>query len=137
MPSGALASQEEEPVSFKTFVEKVLALRDVVIEESPRLPPLFKNRQELAEFHQRHAVNTVAKRDLSTFEGDCFLGIDAGSTTTKLALIDSEGALLYSFYSSNHGHPLQTTVQALRELYAIMPPTATNRNSTVTGYGER
>ncbi len=132
----ALASQKEQPIPFQTFMERIAGLRDVTIEESPRLQPLFQNKEELEAFYERHSKNTVEKKDLSTFEGDCFLGIDAGSTTTKLALIDSEGALLYSFYSSNHGNPLKTTVRALQELYDKLPPKAVIRNSTVTGYGE-
>ena len=53
-----------------------------------------------------------AKKDFSTYEGNCFLGIDAGSTTTKAALVGEDGSLLYSFYSSNNGSPLKTAIRA-------------------------
>ncbi len=78
----------------------------------------------------------MPQRELSSFEGKCYLGIDAGSTTTKAALINDTGAILYTYYGSNEGSPLKSTVRILKELYSIMPPKAKLVNSTVTGYGE-
>ena len=89
------------------------------------------------EFTARHKKNTVEKADLKTYTGDCFIGIDAGSTTTKLVLIDREGRLLYSLYGSNEGNPLQSVIHMLKELYANLPNTADIRYSGVTGYGEK
>ena len=74
---------------------------------------------------------------MSTFEGDCYVGIDAGSTTTKLTLIDSDGKLLYSLYGSNEGNPLQSVIKALKKLYSVLPEKAAIRYSGVTGYGEK
>ncbi|MDF2524699.1 MAG: CoA-substrate-specific enzyme activase, partial [Clostridiales bacterium] len=68
--------------------------------------------------------------------GKCFLGIDAGSTTTKAVLIDEEGSLLYSFYGSNEGSPIKSSVRILKELYGLMPKEAVIANAAVTGYGE-
>ena len=78
----------------------------------------------------------MAKRDFSTYEGNCFLGIDAGSTTTKAALVGEDGSLLYSFYSSNNGSPLKTAIRAVQEIYSLMPDTARIVYSCSTGYGE-
>ena len=78
----------------------------------------------------------MSKRDFSTYEGNCFLGIDAGSTTTKAALVGEDGCLLYSFYSSNNGSPLKTAIRAVKEIYSLLPDTARIVYSCSTGYGE-
>ena len=64
--------------------------------ESKRLPPLFSDRADYDRFLARHAEAKVARADISTYRGNCYLGIDAGSTTTKLVLITPDGALLYT-----------------------------------------
>ena len=73
---------------------------------------------------------------LKTYKGNAFLGIDAGSTTTKTALVADDGSLLYSFYASNEGNPLKVVIQSLNELYDLLPEGVTIKNSCVTGYGE-
>ena len=100
------------------------------------LPPLFNDQDEYAAFRHRHHKAKVKRGDLSTYEGDCFLGIDAGSTTTKVALIGSEGQLLYSYYASNQGSPIETARAAMQELSEKMPATARIARSCSTGYGE-
>lgn len=104
--------------------------------EMPRLPALFNSKQELDAFEQRHKKAVVPKAELSSYEGDCFLGVDAGSTTTKIALIGAEGQLLYSFYSSNEGNPIESAKKAMLELKEIMPEGAKIVRSCSTGYGE-
>ena len=81
-------------------------------------------------------TSTAWPKDFSTYEGNCFLGIDAGSTTTKAALVGEDGSLLYSFYSSNNGSPLKTAIRAVQEIYSQMPDTARIVYSCSTGYGE-
>jgi len=132
----ALSSKDLSPVSFKSIANKLHLLNEVTVHEVERLEPLFKNEKELEEFRLRHSATKVEKRDLETFEGDCFLGIDAGSTTTKAALIDKKGALLYSYYGSNNGSPLNSAVNILKDIYKKLPEKARIVNSTVTGYGE-
>ena len=78
----------------------------------------------------------VKTGDLSTYKGKCFLGIDAGSTTTKTALVSEDGTLLYSFYSSNNGNPLKTTINSIKEIYSLLPEDAEIAFSCSTGYGE-
>ncbi len=104
--------------------------------EVKRMEPLFKDEADYAEFTKRHNQHNVTKGNLKTYKGNCFLGIDAGSTTTKVALVGEDGTLLYSFYSSNNGSPLSTTVHAIREIHEQLPPDAHIAYSCSTGYGE-
>ncbi len=104
--------------------------------EVKRLEPLFDSEEDYAAFTARHAVHKVHQEDLRTYSGNCYLGIDAGSTTTKLAIVGEDGTLLYSFYSNNNGSPLATTIRAVEELSQIIPDTAHIVYSCSTGYGE-
>ena len=76
------------------------------------------------EFTTRHGNNHVKTGDLSTYKGNCYLGIDAGSTTTKIALVSEDGDLLYSFYSNNNGSPLATAIRSIQEIYSKLPEDA-------------
>ena len=104
--------------------------------EISRMDPLFATHDEYVEFTKRHAKATVKKGDLSTYSGNCYFGIDAGSTTTKIAIVSEEGELLWSFYSNNNGSLLDTTKKAIAELKEAMPETAHIVYSCSTGYGE-
>ena len=104
--------------------------------EIKRLPPLFADREEYDAFCARHARAVVAKADLCTYKGDCFLGIDAGSTTTKLALTGAKGELLWSYYANNSGSPIHAAMAALAQLRTLLPGTAHIARSCSTGYGE-
>ena len=92
---------------------------------------------EYEKFKERHEKAKVPRKDLDSFEGDCFIGIDAGSTTTKLVLTDNEDNLLYSLYENNEGNPLKSVMKMLKELYSVLPSKAKIRFSGVTGYGEK
>ncbi|MDF2907502.1 MAG: hypothetical protein K0R34_2823 [Herbinix sp.] len=104
--------------------------------EVNRMTPLFKDETEYEEFKNRHSVHTVKKGNLKDYEGNCFLGIDAGSTTTKVALVGEDGSLLYSFYSNNNGSPLKTTIRSIKEIFEQLPQKAKIVRSCSTGYGE-
>ena len=122
-----------------TSIEALIGLlsSDIKIEaETTRMQPLFESQEEYDEFIKKHSVHTVKKGTLADYEGDCFLGIDAGSTTTKVAVIGEDGTLLYSFYSSNNGNPLKTTIRAITEITEQLPDSARIVNSCSTGYGE-
>ena len=101
------------------------------------MSPLFKNQAERESFNARHARASVEIYDIKTAKGPCFLGIDAGSTTTKAVLINKQGDLVYSWYGSNGGSPVKSTIKVLQELYEILPEDAWLANSCVTGYGEK
>ncbi len=104
--------------------------------ELKRLEPLFAHQADYDAFRSRHDKAIVAKAALANYSGDCFLGIDAGSTTTKLALIGSEGQLLFSHYANNQGNPIKTAMNAMQELGKQLPQTARIVRSCSTGYGE-
>ncbi|MBH1939683.1 2-hydroxyacyl-CoA dehydratase [Mobilitalea sibirica] len=104
--------------------------------EVHRLDPLFADDSEYEEFKTRHSVHTVKKGNLKDYKGNCYLGIDAGSTTTKVAVVGEDGSLLYSFYSNNNGSPLKTAIKSIKEIYEILPPEAKIVRSCSTGYGE-
>ena len=104
--------------------------------EVERMEPLFENQAAYDAFTKRHNSHKVATRELSEYRGNCYLGIDAGSTTTKVALVGEDGKLLYSFYSSNNGSPLATTISSIKEIYSLLPAGANIVRSCSTGYGE-
>lgn len=104
--------------------------------EVKRMEPLFENQEAYDAFLKRHENHCVKKGDLSTYHGKCFLGIDAGSTTTKVALVGEDGSLLYSFYSNNNGSPLSTATRAIKEIQEQMPEDCQIVWSCSTGYGE-
>ena len=115
-----------------TILEKGVA----VTFEMPRLDPLFESKAEYNSFCERHEKAVVSKADISVYTGDCFLGIDAGSTTTKAVLIGNDGELLYSFYANNQGSPIETAKKAIAEIQKILPSGAKIVRSCSTGYGE-
>mgnify|MGYP000886194937 CR=1 FL=1 len=104
--------------------------------EVERMEPLFASEEDYQDFIARQSCNRVATAPLATYSGNCFLGIDAGSTTTKAALVAEDGTLLYSFYSNNNGSPLRTTISAIQDIYSQLPEDAHIAYSCSTGYGE-
>lgn len=104
--------------------------------EVDRMEPLFATKEDYAAFNKRQSQYNVRTADLFTYKGNCYLGIDAGSTTTKAALVGEDGSLLYSFYSNNNGNPLATSIKAIQEIYSQLPSGAKIAYSCSTGYGE-
>lgn len=133
---GAAMNSKEEKTTRLSDLHTKLSEGIKMDFEVQRLEPLFKDEAEYEEFKKRHSVHTIKKGNLSEYKGKCFLGIDAGSTTTKLAVVGEDGTLLYSFYSNNNGSPLKTTIKALKEIYEIMPKEAKIVRACSTGYGE-
>ena len=121
---------------IKAFRGKVEELKEREFREVERLEPLFADENELKEFRARHAKSTIPFADIQTHRGPAFLGIDAGSTTTKVALIDSKGGLLYYWYGANVGDPLGTVVKCVKEIYGLLRPDAYIGRTVTTGYGE-
>ena len=131
----AVSNKGEANLDFDTLLGRLETGAELSAEVS-RLDPLFKNEDDYAVFKERHDKDKVKRVPLSTYKGNAFLGIDAGSTTTKVALVSEQGDLLYSFYAGNEGNPLKVVMQSLNEMYDLMPEGVTIRNSCVTGYGE-
>ena len=133
----ALDSISMEPISVEKLKSKIEVLKISHDTTTVPLKPLFTTDTEYEAFKARHDKAKVNKKDLKDYFGDCFIGIDAGSTTTKLVLIDNEGNLLYSLYGSNEGNPLKSVIKMLKKLYEVLPAGAKIRYSGVTGYGEK
>ena len=133
----ALDSLDEKPFSNEELAQKIQNLKVSKDNTTSPIEPLFKDYKEYEEFRKRHSKASVQKAKLQDYKGDCFIGIDAGSTTTKIVLIDTEGKLLYSLYGNNEGNPLQSVIKMLDSLYKVLPETAKLRFSGVTGYGEK
>ena len=133
----ALDSLGRTPISVEKLKSKITVLRNSKDTTTKPLPPLFSIDAEYEAFKKRHESAKVPRKDLSSFSGDCFIGIDAGSTTTKLAIIDNQGNLLHSIYQNNEGDPLKSVINMLKEVYNILPKSSKIRYSGVTGYGEK
>ena len=132
----ALSSADERSMDLSSLREHFSHPKESILVEAKFLQPLFTEKREYEAFKARHALAKAKRGDLKSYAGDCYLGIDAGSTTTKLALIGKEGEILYDYYGSNQGKPLDLMTELLQSLYASMPDTAKIANSCVTGYGE-
>lgn len=132
----ALSSKDEEPMPFECLYDNIPRISKLNQNEGEDIKPLFASEDEYKKFRERHEKYKVRKTQIESYEGEAFLGIDAGSTTTKLALIDEDGGLLYSYYGSNMGSPLESTIDALKNLYSKLNENIRIVNSTVTGYGE-
>ena len=132
----ALNAKEEVSYTMEEMVQKLSS--DIKMEfEVERMDPLFASKEEYDAFCKRHETHHVKTADLSTYHGNCYLGIDAGSTTTKIALVGEDGSLLYSFYSSNDGSPLKTAIRSMKEISKQLPPDVHVVRSCSTGYGEQ
>ena len=131
----ALQAEEAEPVALEALIAR-LAQGVAVQFEMPRLPALFSSQEEYEAFRVRHARAVVEKGSLADYAGPCYLGVDAGSTTTKMALIGRDGQLLWSFYSGNQGDPVKTAIGAIGRLKPLLPAGAVIARACSTGYGE-
>ena len=134
--SGAAMNAKEEDMSSLGKLHTDLSQEIKMEFEVTRMEPLFKDQAEYDDFLQKHSQNDVKKGDFASYKGNLFLGIDAGSTTTKVAVIGEDGSLLYSFYSNNNGSPLKTAIKAIKDIYSKMPAGAQIVRSCSTGYGE-
>ncbi len=131
----ALNAGEDVTFSLEEMVGKLSC--EIHMEfEVERMEPLFADEASYEAFKKRHEAHRVGTADLASYHGNAYLGIDAGSTTTKIALVGEDGSLLYSFYSSNDGSPLKTAIRSLKEIYAQLPADVKIVRSCSTGYGE-
>ena len=132
----ALSSFDSKPISFVELFNRVNNKADINIKESTVMPPLFTSDEEVREFRERHKTKSLKKLDLKTYEGPIYLGIDSGSTTSKLVAISDKNELLYSFYGSNKGNPLDIAIENLKEIYKEKNEKAYFAGCGTTGYGE-
>ena len=131
----ALDAYDTEAMSLSYLTESLEKSVPVQF-EIKRLQPLFTNSEDYAKFCERHKKSSVKKRELKNYTGNCYLGIDAGSTTTKMALIGEDGELLFSYYTANKGKPIEAAIDGIKKLKEHLPSSANIVRSCSTGYGE-
>ncbi|MGL6186890.1 MAG: acyl-CoA dehydratase activase-related protein [Clostridium chrysemydis] len=132
----AYLSSEEKPIFFSSLLEKVDSISDAKDDDIGRLDPLFKDSNDFDAFKERHDKAAAKRADIKSESGAVFLGIDAGSTTTKAVLINKNSEIIYDFYGSNEGNPLNKVVDIMKDIYSKLPKNAYIGKATVTGYGE-
>ena len=131
----AMASMDEQEMQFselKKIVEKDFDEESV----SNVLMPLFESGKELEAFRNKHSQSTVEYEEINQYKGPMYLGIDSGSTTSKLVLLSEDNKILYSYYTSNGGDPLSVIVEQIKHIYEIKSPESYFAYAGVTGYGE-
>ena len=131
----ALCATDYEPILFEDALKKLEESVDTTTLVDT-MPPLFQDVGEYGAFCARHNAKRPPQTDIKTYRGPAWLGIDAGSTTTKLALITENGGLLYTYYHSNQGNPVAIVLEQLRTIYAMCGDRIQIRGAAVTGYGE-
>ena len=132
----ALMNDECRQITVGELTNEIGALIGIPMEATDRVDPLFKNEDELNEFRNRHAKAVTPKADIKEAVGPCYLGIDAGSTTLKIVLINANNEIIFSHYGPNHGKPLEKSQELIEQIYGLLPKEAYIAHSGVTGYGE-
>ena len=135
MGASLYARSAGEEYTMDRLREKI-AHSSAVRDAANLLPPLFAGEADYAAFRARHAAATVAEGDLASYEGSAWLGVDCGSTTTKAVLLGEDRQLLYTYYSSNRGNPVEIVREQLETIYGLCGDRVRIRGSAVTGYGE-
>lgn len=130
----AIGAREFQPISYQDLIDKISNTAPVAMAKS--MPPLFETQQDYEDFVKRHASHSLPRVDPQSYEGGAYLGIDAGSTTTKVVLITEDGGILYDYYASNKGNPVTVVKEQLEKIFALCGDRITIRGSGATGYGE-
>ncbi|OUO45240.1 CoA activase [Olsenella sp. An285] len=133
----ALAGESEKYITFDEAIRLLEDLHDTQGSEVARLEPLFQTQEDYEEFKERHDKQVVPKGDLTSYHGRVFIGIDAGSTTMKTAVVGEDGELLYTWYGNNNGDVLGTAQRIMDDIFDHMPADCTIGHVTTTGYGEQ
>ena len=133
----ALAGESDKYITFAEAIRLLEDLKDTQGSEVARLDPLFSCEEDYREFKARHDQQVVPKGDLTSYHGRVFIGIDAGSTTMKAAVVGEDGELLYTWYGNNNGDILGTARTITDDIYDKMPADCTIGHVTTTGYGEQ
>ncbi len=133
MGASYLAKKDDEVV-ISSIMDKVKNYTNS--DNFAYLPPLFKDEKEYEDFKERHEKDHVPTLPLEEYEGPLYLGVDSGSTTLKIVLIDKDDNIRYSDYVSNQGDPIALLKQMLETIYSKMNDKAYIAGATSTGYGE-
>jgi len=131
----ALSADGQNPVNLSELLEK-LKNREGFVPDIIRIDPIFKNKEDKVAFDERHKKDQIPVLDIKDQHGALYLGVDAGSTTTKAVVINTKGDLVYTYYASNKGNPVMSAVTIMKDIYSKMPEDCYLAYSCVTGYGE-
>ena len=133
----ALFEEENNIVNYDEFIKRYA---DIISKKSDaeieKTDPLFEDEEDYKRFRDRHSTAKANVKNISEYSGDAYLGIDAGSTTTKMVLLDKENSILWSFYGSNKGNPVKIVQEQLQEIYTLTKDRIRIRKAVTTGYGE-
>lgn len=132
----AVASVKEKTISFRELKNRLTDRKEPIESEMKGLRPLFVDEDELEQFRKNHITHKMLYKDIPNNNKKVFLGIDAGSTTTKAILIDEDNNILYDYYGNNKGRPLDLVIEIVKEIYDRLPKGQKIAYSAVTGYGE-
>ena len=132
----AILANNETKYTIQEIIEKLTQQQNETVNVSQTLPPLFERPEDLQVFQKRHQASSVSYADLSNQVGPLFLGIDAGSTTSKVILINEEAEICYQSYGNNKGKPLESVIEVVKDIYRQLPAESYIAKSCVTGYGE-
>ncbi|MGL4762487.1 MAG: acyl-CoA dehydratase activase-related protein [Sarcina sp.] len=133
--SAIYANDSEKRFNYKELYN-LLCDKSKLIKTTDIIPSLFNSEKDYKKFKDRHDRATVKYEDIKKYKGNIFLGIDAGSTTTKLILIGENKEILHTYYSSNKGNPIEVIKNELLNIYTLLDDNKKIRSSCVTGYGE-
>ncbi len=133
---GCALEASGDDVLLEDLKQKIILKSNEKKTSKKKFPNLFNSEAEYNEFLERHNKNHLDYKDISDYKGDAYLGIDAGSTTTKIILLSEENEILFEFYSSNKGNPLDTIKEQLIELRKLCSDKINIRGAASTGYGE-
>ena len=135
MGASIYAEKENRAYTADDLIARVVKAKNVT-SSAGRLEPLFSSDEDYECFRKRHAKAGVPSGDISSYKGGAYLGIDCGSTTTKLVLLSENNDILYSFYASNQGNPVEIVREQLEKIYSLCQNRIKINGSAVTGYGE-
>nr|WP_245542139.1 acyl-CoA dehydratase activase-related protein [Propionispira raffinosivorans] len=134
---GAALASNQKTIYSNDLYQSMSNVYNMKVNNTNKLPALFADKEEILKFQHRHQQYFIPEEDIKQYKGKAYLGIDAGSTTTKIILISEDNKILYSFYCSNKGNPLDSIVTMLKKMYFILPQEVNIIGSVVIGYGER
>lgn len=115
----AMYAKNTEDISFNNLIKTLKHSTSDISHTNNRLAPLFENDKEYSDFCARHTLAAVKQKDISLYFGNAWLGIDCGSTTTKVVLIGEDKSILYTYYSSNKGNPVSLIKEQLEKIYNL------------------
>ncbi len=136
MSEETVAGKQPEPVAVDALLARLPDVLNIQASEVGRLDRLFKTDAEYEEFYERHNKERATFGELKDYSGPAYLGIDAGSTTTKAVLTGTDDQILYTYYGSNFGSPFDSALNILKDIYSKLPESVYISGSCVTGYGE-